>query len=163
FSFFQFALNDSTFDEHMSYYDPRMFQSETYRLDSMVSRFNREYQKGQIYEVKNVYVTDVSPMVLDSGYYWNVVKTYIQMDIRFTDKYKDDPAMYFGAIRDKFGSNVTYDAPTRTFHIDDNYVYYSTTPKDTIDFKFLYTTFFQVKEFGNLASFNTIRTLKGYE
>jgi hypothetical protein len=160
---FQFALNDTDYYRHLSYYDQRMFRYDGLQLDTIAARYKKQYNMGQTYEVKNVLVNKISPLVEDSGYYWAGIGVYIQMDVHYDEDYPGDPKGLLGIVRDNFGPNVTYDSLLRVYHVDDNFVYYATTPKDTIDFKFLRGSFFRVPQLSKLAAFNTIATLKKYE
>ncbi len=160
---FQFALNDTDYYRHLSFYDQRMFRYEGLELDTIAARYKKQYTMGQKYEVKNVLVNKISPLVEDSGYYWAGLGVYIQMDVHYDEGYPGDPQGLLGIVKDNFGPNVSYDSLLRVFHVDDNFVFYATTPTDTIDFKFLRGSFFRVPQLSKLAAFNTIATLKKYE
>jgi hypothetical protein len=148
---------------HLSFYDQRMFRYEGLELDTIAARYKKQYNMGQKYEVKNVLVNKISPLVEDSGYYWAGLGVYIQMDVHYDEGYPGDPKGLLGIVKDNFGPNVSYDSLLRVFHVDDNFVFYATTPTDTIDFKFLRGSFFRVPQLSKLAAFNTIATLKKYE
>ncbi|MDZ4751156.1 MAG: hypothetical protein SGI87_06035 [Flavobacteriales bacterium] len=160
---FQFSLNDTDYRKHLQFYDQRMFRYEGLQLDTVAIKYKKQYNLGQSFEVKNVMVNKISPMVEDSGFYWSTLRVYIKMDIKYEEKYPGDPKGLLGIVRDNFGQNVEYDSLSRAFRVDDNFVFYAVTPVDSVDFHFLKGSYFRVAELSKLAQFKTIATLKRYE
>jgi hypothetical protein len=157
------TLSTGNYEAYVEYVFSGSFQSEEEKLE-FIKQMSAYDEQGWHNRTVDFRINYFSPLVEDSVGLICMLDVYVESDIIIDESFPQKPEAFESMIKGKYGrDNVTYDAPSRTYHIIGNNVIYGITPKDSIHFTFLSATFTQSPQLARLIPFNTVRQLKIYE
>ncbi len=158
------AQNSGDFKTHVSYfYQPMLDRVNKDSLELYMGKF---YKLGCRNNMIGYEVDKISPIVETDSTYVVMLRAKVKLDVVFDPKFdkagRGTPEDWGGMVRDQYPTAV-YDAPNRTYHIEEKMKYYCLTAKDTLDFRFLVHAYYNDKRLANLLDYDTFYQLRVYE